>query len=75
MAIPDHLRANFETLLRAAGADDLALVECEDAETLEPRYVVCAVARDGDAFVLTPLGHLADGDPYALYRPPMGGPG
>ena len=28
MAIPDHARVNFETLLQAAQAGDLALMEC-----------------------------------------------
>jgi hypothetical protein len=46
MSIPDYARANFNTLLRAAAAGDLALVECADAVTGEPRYVLCAVGRD-----------------------------
>jgi hypothetical protein len=48
MSIPDHARANFQTLLRVAA-------------TGEPRYVICAVARDGGDHVLTPFGHLAPG--------------
>lgn len=40
--IPDHARANFQTLLRAAERGDLALMECMDAATGEPRYVICA---------------------------------
>ncbi len=71
MAIPDGHRRNFSTLLRAAENGDLALVECTDASTGEPRYVLCAVARDADEmFVMTPFGHLADGNPYDHYRPP-----
>ena len=30
MAIPDYLRTNFQTLLRAAGDGNLALMECQD---------------------------------------------
>jgi Family of unknown function (DUF6117) len=45
MNIPDHVRANFNTLLRAAAAGDLALVECADAMTGEPRYVIGAIGR------------------------------
>lgn len=68
--IPDHVRVNFQTLLRAAEHGDLALMECSDAATGKPRYVICAVGRaDGD-FVFTPFGHLAEGDPYAAYLPP-----
>jgi len=31
--------------LRAAISGDLAPVECTDAMTGEPRYVICAIAR------------------------------
>ncbi|WP_349507382.1 DUF6117 family protein, partial [Agrobacterium pusense] len=48
MAIPDHARTNFNTLLRAAGDGNLALMECLDAVTRERRYVVCAVGRADD---------------------------
>ena len=70
MTIPDHARANFETLLRAAAEGNLALMECADALTGEPRYVMCAVGRDGAEFVFTPFGHLADGNPFDAYLPP-----
>ncbi|OJY74070.1 MULTISPECIES: DUF6117 family protein [unclassified Rhizobium] len=69
--IPDHARANFQTLLRAAESGDLALMECTDAMTGEPRYVIAAVGRDGDSYVFTPFGHLAEGDPYEAYAPPV----
>ena len=71
MAIPDHARTNFNTLLRAAEDGNLALMECLDAVTGERRYVLCAVGRadDGD-YVMTPFGHLADGTPYDAYLPP-----
>ncbi|MGV6876082.1 DUF6117 family protein [Pseudochelatococcus sp. B33] len=70
MAIPDSVRTNFHTLLRAADDGNLALMECLDAVTRERRYVVCAVGRadDGD-IVMTPFGHLADGNPYDAYLP------
>lgn len=70
MAIPDALRRNFSTLLRAAESGDLALVECADIETGEPRYVICAVGRVNGDYVLTPFGHLHDGNPFEAYRPP-----
>ncbi len=53
MAIPDHARTNFQTLLRAARDDNLALMECTEVESGETRYVLCAVGRDGDAYVMT----------------------
>ena len=70
MSIPEHARANFQTLLRAAADGNLALLECADAETGAARYVICAVGRDGGEFLFTPFGHLADGNPYEAYRPP-----
>ncbi|MGE0502531.1 MAG: DUF6117 family protein [Rhizobiaceae bacterium] len=70
MSIPDHARANFQTLLRAAADGNLALLECTDAATGAPRYVVCAVGRDGEEFLFTPFGHLAEGNPYDAYVPP-----
>lgn len=77
MAIPDHARTNFSTLLRAARDGNLALMECNDAVTGEPRYVICAVGRDQRGIIMTPFGHLADGNPYDAYLPPdaPGGPG
>lgn len=70
MSIPHHARANFNTLLRAAEDGSLALMECTDTVTGEPRYVICAVGRDDGDYVFTPFGHLADGNPYDAYRPP-----
>lgn len=70
MSIPEHARRNFQTLLRAAEAGHLALMECRDAVTGEPRYVIAAVGRDGTDYVMTPFGHLADGNPYDAYVPP-----
>lgn len=70
MAIPDYATTNFKTLLRAAGDGNLALMECADAATGVPRYVICAVSRDRHGIVMTPFGHLADGNPYDAYIPP-----
>lgn len=72
MAIPDHARTNFKTLLRAAADGNLALMECTDAATGEPRYVIAAVGRDRRGVVMTPFGHLADGNPYDAYTPLVG---
>jgi hypothetical protein len=70
MAIPEHHRRNFETLLRAAADGQLALMECEDTLTNEPRYVLCAVGREGNAYIMAPFGHLHEGNPFDAYRPP-----
>ena len=71
MAIPEAFRQNFDTLLRAAHAGDLALMECTDARDGTPRYVICAVARAANGDVsMTPFGHLHDGNPFEAYVPP-----
>lgn len=74
MAIPDHARANFETLVRAAKAGDLALLECTEVASGETRFVLCAVGREtgenGLAYVMTPFGHLTPGNPFGAYIPP-----
>ncbi|CAM5594673.1 MULTISPECIES: DUF6117 family protein [Alphaproteobacteria] len=68
MSIPDHARANFQTLLRAAADGTLALMECADVATGEARYVICAVGRDDGDYVFTPFGHLAERNPFEAYR-------
>ena len=65
MAIPEHHSRNFQTLLRTSEDGNLALLQCSDALSGEVRYVICAVGRDGPAYIMTPFGHLCDGDPYA----------
>ncbi|UIK01186.1 DUF6117 family protein (plasmid) [Rhizobium leguminosarum] len=70
MAIPDYARLNFDSLLRAASDGNLALMECLDAATREPRYVLCAVGRSDGECAFTPFGHLAEGNPYDAYLPP-----
>lgn len=70
MSIPEHARENFETLVRAAKNDDLALMECVDAATGAPRWVICAVGRVGEDYAFTPFGHLVEGNPFEVYVPP-----
>lgn len=72
MAIPEAYARNFLTLLRAAENGDLAFVECTDAATGAPRYVLCAVGRADPDYVITPFGHLHDGNPFEAYVPPYG---
>jgi len=70
MSIPDHISTNFDALMRAAFNCNLALMESTDAVTGAPRYVICAVGREGTEYVFTPFGHLTDGNPYDAYLPP-----
>ena len=69
MSIPDYISTNFTTLLRAASDGNLALMECTDTATGEPRYFICAVGREGPDYVFTPFAHIADGNPYHAYLP------
>lgn len=71
MAIPEAHAANCQTLLDAASQGHLALMECTDAVTGEPRYVICAVGHDAGEYVMTPFGHLHDGNHYEAYIPPV----
>lgn len=68
--IPQDMAERFNVMLRAAANGDLALLECEDAATKEPRFVICAVGYQAGEYQLTPFGHFAPGDPYAAYLPP-----
>jgi hypothetical protein len=70
MSIPHFARTNFNTLLQAAADGNLALMECTDAITHVPRFVICAIGRDNGDHVFTPFGHLAEGNPFEAYVPP-----
>lgn len=69
--IPSGIKTNFETLKRAAENGDLALMECVDAITGEPRYVLCAVHQSAGEYVMSPFGHLCTENPYEVYLPPL----
>lgn len=71
MAIPEPHRRNFQTPLNAAADGNPALMECSDTASGEARYVICAVGRANGDFVMTPFGHLAEGNPF-LNLPPAG---
>lgn len=72
LTIPDHMRDRFNTLVRAARNGDLALMSCLDAQTSEPRFVMCAANRESNgAVTFVPIGHLTPNDnPYDAYIPP-----
>lgn len=72
MSIPKGIAANFDVLLAAAKDGALGLLECQDAVTGEPRYVICAVNHTPDGGArFVPFGHMhADGNPYEAYLPP-----
>jgi hypothetical protein len=70
MAIQKGDKKNFETILKAAKKGDLALLECQDADSGEARSVICAVNRNGEGFEFVPLAKLFAGNPYDEVTPP-----
>ncbi len=52
MALQPGHRLNFDTLLRVAKEQDLALVECQHQETGEMLPVICAVNPTDDGEIL-----------------------
>jgi hypothetical protein len=67
-------KQNFTTLVAAAKADDLMLMECTDAKTGDPVMVVCAVyaVGKGDAREIrtVPLAKMVTGNPFEELLPP-----
>lgn len=69
--IPDHIAANFTTMVEAAKNGDLAVLSGADAATGEPRYIICSVHREDDGrYMMTPFGHMCAGNGFEEYRPP-----
>lgn len=73
-------KANFDTLIEAAKADRLCLVECEEAG--DKVAVICAVnitpgpdGRSPTEFEMVPLARFFNGNPYDLLKPPKPGGG
>lgn len=70
--LPEHHKQWFSQLEKASSNGRLSLMSCLDADTKEPRSVICLVNgpdRKGD-YTFTPIGHLATTDnPYDAYIP------
>lgn len=72
MALSKAYIDNFNTMLRAAKAGHLAIMECTDIASGEMRAVICAAQEDRDGQVhMVPFGHLCPGNPYEAYLPPV----
>jgi len=66
MALAKGHRKNLDTILRAADARDLAVLECRDRTTHEPVPVLVAVHQDATGqYIITPLARMFTGNPYA----------
>lgn len=75
-AIPEHVRHNFDTLVAAAKAGRLALMQATENANGEAAYLIVAVSDVEDdvpgAVDLVPLAAMEANDPYTRYSPPEG---
>jgi hypothetical protein len=65
--VKGHKR-NLQTILKAANAGDLGLVECQLVSTGERVAVLCAKTEDSQ---VVPFAILLNGNPYELLTPPF----
>jgi hypothetical protein len=74
MAIPEAIRTNFNTLVKAVKQEDIALLECRDRNTGEFAYAICAINRIRQAdrepeIEFVPFGLMFTSDPYETLIP------
>ena len=74
MAIPEAIKTNFNTLVKAFKQEDIALLECLDRNTGESAYAICAVNVIRQAVAepeieMVPLGLMFNSDPYKTLIP------
>lgn len=76
MAIPEGQRKNFDTLMRACKDGNVALMECTNAETGNPVFVICASntiwdeEKNEPSYEFIPVAKMFDGNPYEEVDPP-----
>jgi hypothetical protein len=70
MAIRPGHKANLDTIIRAAKADDLSLIECRRRSDGETVVMLAAVGWEDGEYTFTPFAEMANGNPFALYDPP-----
>jgi len=63
MSIKKEYKINFDTLKKACANGDLALLECTDVITGKPVIAICAVGRENDSYVFSPIAKMFDGNP------------
>lgn len=67
--IPDAVKHNYHTLLKAAKNDDVALVSALTNEGKQV-YLICAMNREGTTLIPIPVGEMILGNPFEMYQDP-----
>ena len=76
MALGIGHKKNFDTLVKAVRAGDVALMECEMAVTGETVAVMCAVVEVSAGEVeFFPFARMFNDNPYKVVSPPKVGGG
>lgn len=71
LSLRDGDKANFKTILKAASNEDLCLISTTRKSDGAKVALVCAMGRDGDDYLPTPLAVMVEGNPYELFNDPM----
>jgi hypothetical protein len=74
MAIPEAIKTNFNTMVKAVKQEDIALLECRNRNTGEAAYAICAINRIRQAnsepeIEMVPFGVMFSNDPYEILIP------
>ena len=71
MALATGHKKNFDTLIKAIQAGDVALLECQMVATGESSAVICAAVEVSSGNVqFFPFAMLFNDNPYKLVNPP-----
>ena len=71
MTIVQKHKSNFDTLTRAFENDQVCIMDCVEKASGEHVAVICAVAKQGEEFALTPFARFFNGNPFELLIPPI----
>lgn len=67
-------KSNYETLIKAAEAGNVALMDVRRRSDGKSVAAVCAVGFDGDnQYTFTPFAIMVEGNPFDLFDPPAEG--
>jgi hypothetical protein len=68
--IPEYVKKNFETLLRAFDDGTICLVSAVRKADSAPVVLLCAMGYDEKDFYPTPFAVMMEGNPYELFYDP-----